>query len=378
MNFNKIILSSLLVLTGVFATAQDREVTVFNPHWYVQAQAGVQETLGETTFGNLISPDAQIAVGYNFNPKFGARFALNSWESKAGIVLNEGLRQWKWNYVAPAVDITADLTNIIGGYKPDRLVSAGVFAGIGANIGFNNGEAADVRAETTRMKYDVLRYCWDGAKARMLGRFGANVDFRVSKRVSLGIEIQATTLSDKYNSKKAGNSDWYFNALAGVKVSLGRKTRTVAAPVPVVYHDTVYVDRIVEKVVEKVVEKRVEVPVEIKSEAVPVQRLRRDIFFSLAKSEIETREIGKVEDVAEFLKANPDSKVVISGYADKGTGTRSINLKLARNRTNAVFNMLTEQYQIPSDRIITGSMDENMEQPYNEAVKNRVAICVVE
>lgn len=138
------------------------------------------------------------------------------------------------------------------------------------------------------------------------------------------------------------------------------------------------VDRVVEKVVERVVEKCVEVPVQTKSEAVSVQRLRRDIFFSLTKSAIETQEIGKVEDVAEFLKANPDTKVVISGYADRGTGTRSINLKLARNRANAVFNMLVEQYQIPADRIITGSMDENMEQPYSEAVKNRVAICVVE
>ena len=125
------------------------------------------------------------------------------------------------------------------------------------------------------------------------------------------------------------------------------------------------VDRVVETVVERVVEKCVEVPVQTKSEAVSVQRLRRDIFFSLTKSAIETQEIGKVEDVAEFLKA-------------RGTGTRSINLKLARNRANAVFNMLVEQYQIPADRIITGSMDENMEQPYSEAVKNRVAICVVE
>ncbi|MGM9767177.1 MAG: OmpA family protein [Candidatus Cryptobacteroides sp.] len=372
MNCNRIILSSLLVLTGILAAAQEKEVTVFNPHWYVQAQAGVQETLGETTFGKLLAPNAQIGFGYNFSPKFGARFALNSWQSRAGIELNEGLSRWKWNYIAPVIDLTAELTNIIGGYKPDRLVSVGVFAGVGANIGFNNGEANDVKAGTDRLKYEVLRYCWDGAKARMLGRLGANVDFRVSNRVSLGIEFQANTLSDKYNSKKAGNSDWYFNALAGVKVSLGKKSRKVPAPVPVMLHDTVYVDRVVEKVVEK----RVEVPVETKVEE--VLSLRRDIFFSLAKYEIESQEVGKVEDVAEYLKANPDSKVIITGYADKGAGSKSFNLKLARDRSNAVFNLLVDKYQIPYHRIIVKSMGEDLEQPYDEVVKNRVVICVAE
>ena len=374
MNFNRIILSSLLALAAFSAAAQEKEVTVFNPHWYVQAQGGVQETLGETTFRSLLAPNAQIAAGYNFSPAFGARLSLNAWESKASIGLNEGLRMWKWNYVAPAVDLTADLTGLIGGYRPDRLVTVGIFAGVAANVGFNNDEANKVKAETGSMGLDVLRHCWDGTQARLLGRLGANVDFRVGKRVCLGVEFQANTLSDAYNSKKADNPDWYFNALAGVKVTLGMKSRKVPAPVPAVFHDTVYVDRVVEKVVEK----RVEVSVEAKAEDVQVKILRRDIFFSLAESGIEARESYKVKDVADHLKANPDSKVIITGYADKSVGSKSFNLKLARDRANAVFNMLVEKYHIPYDRIIVKSMGEDLEQPYGEAEKNRVVICVAE
>ncbi|MGM9742720.1 MAG: hypothetical protein ACI3ZC_06645 [Candidatus Cryptobacteroides sp.] len=90
MNIRKTILTSVLVLTGIMAFGQDNEVSVFNPHWYVQGQIGVQETLGAGDFSRLLSPNAQIAVGYNFFPGLGARIAINSWKSKAGIKLEEG------------------------------------------------------------------------------------------------------------------------------------------------------------------------------------------------------------------------------------------------------------------------------------------------
>ena len=374
MKFSKIIMTSSLILSSLFAAAQDKEVTAFNPHWYLQGQVGVQETLGETSFGKLLAPNAQVAVGYNFSSKFGARLAINAWQSKAGLNFDETLYKWKWNYVAPAIDVTADLTNIIGGYNPNRVVSVGVFAGIGANIGFSNGEAGDVKAGLAKNNHEALRLYWDGTKARFLGRFGATVDFKVSKRVSLGIELQANTLADGYNSKKAGNADWYFNALAGVKFTLGKSTKAVPVPAPIVMHDTIYVDRVVEKVVEK----RVEVPVEIKTDAVEVQKLRRDIFFTIAKTVVTDKEMSKVEEVANFMKANPASKVVVTGYADKGTGNKALNLRLAKNRANAVFNVLVEKYKISTDRIIAKSMDDDMEQPYNDPIQNRVAICVVE
>ena len=253
MNIRKTILTSFVVLTGTMAFGQENEVSVFNPHWYVQGQIGVQETLGAGDFSKLLAPNAQIAVGYNFFPGLGARIAINSWKSKAGIQLQEGYQPWSWNYIAPAIDLTADLTDLIGGFKPDRIVSAGIFAGIGANIGFNNSEAGQVKNYAEGLGYNVLRNCWDGTKSRVLGRLGATVDFRVSKRVSLGLELQANAVSDKYNSKVSGNADWYFNALVGMKISLGKKSKKVPAPAPAVVFDTVYVDRVVEKVVEKVV-----------------------------------------------------------------------------------------------------------------------------
>ena len=213
MKLNKVILSGVVALSCVSASAQeaDKTVNVFTPHWYAQAQIGGQYTLGEIGFGKLLSPNAQVGVGYNFNQVVGARLSLNAWQSKAGQNVAGNVYKWKWNYVAPMVDATFNLTNLFCEYNPDRLVEVGVFGGIGANIAWGNDEAADAKAAilkseaaTEALKYGAtpLENLWDGTKTRFVARVGANVDFRVSDRVKLGVELSANTLSDKYNSRR--------------------------------------------------------------------------------------------------------------------------------------------------------------------------------
>ena len=103
----------------------------FAPHWYVQAQIGGQYTLGEVKFGDLVSGNLQVAGGYNFTPVWGLRLALDTWQSKGGTDLSYlglGEQTWKWNYIAPTVDVTCDLTNWILGYKPNRVCNFGLLA----------------------------------------------------------------------------------------------------------------------------------------------------------------------------------------------------------------------------------------------------------
>ena len=118
MNIKKTFYAALLLMGCMTATAQDNTTTeyVFNPHWYIQLQGGAQETLGEISFGDLISPNAQLGVGYQFNPVVGTRLSINAWQSKAGTKLmkNGDIYKWKWNYVSPMVDVTFDLCNLFG------------------------------------------------------------------------------------------------------------------------------------------------------------------------------------------------------------------------------------------------------------------------
>ena len=383
MKIKNILLSGVVAMGCISASAQeaDKTVNVFNPHWYVQAQIGGQYTLGEVGFGKLLSPNAQLGVGYNFNKVVGARFSLNAWQSKAGQkVISDGATttyKWKWNYIAPMVDATFNLTNLFCEYNPNRLVEVGVFGGIGANIAWGNDEAADAQAAilaTPGSKnlegYDKtampLENLWDGTKARFVARVGANVDFRVSDRVKLGVELSANTLSDKYNSKKAGNPDWYVNALVGAKIALGQthSTKVIPAPKPV------------EKIIERIIEKPAPAPApktETKQEAVD-ENFRRDIFFPIGNSNIAKSQTTKIAEIVTFMKENPDAKITLTGYADKGTGSAAFNDKIAARRAQTVYNTLAAK-GVAKNRMIKKSMGSRV-QPFEENDMNRVTICI--
>lgn len=376
MNFKKTLLTVLMAAGCTAAMAQQTTTeTVFNPHWYVGGQIGAQYTLGEVSFGDLVSPNAQISAGYNFTSLWGARVGLNMWQSKGGSKLSNGQKyDWKYNYVAPMIDGTLNLTNLFGGFKADRLVDVTLFAGIGANIAFNNDEAWDVEKTimgthfpTANPDTKFLRNIWDGSKTRFVGRLGVDVDFKVCERVAVGLELSANTLSDHYNSKRAGNSDWYFNGLVGAKVNLGKTTAQKTVPAKV---------QIVEKVVEKIVEKPVE-KVVYRDRIVekPVEPLRREIFFTIRATQIVKQEMPKVEEIANYLKANPNAKVVITGYADKGTGNEKINMTLSEKRAKVVADTLKSKFGISESRI-TFEAKGDKDQPFSENAKNRVSICI--
>ena len=375
MKLNKVLLSGVIALSCVSASAQeaDKTVNVFTPHWYAQAQVGGQYTLGEIGFGKLLSPNAQVGVGYNFNQVVGARLTLNAWQSKAGQKFDGNTYKWKWNYVAPMVDATFNLTNLFCEYNPDRLVEVGVFGGIGANIAWGNDEAADAQAAilkneaaTEALKYGAtpLENLWDGTKTRFVARVGANVDFRVSDRVKLGVELSANTLSDKYNSKKAGNPDWYFNALVGVKVALGETHTTKVIPAP----------KPVEKIIERIIEKPAPAPAPKVESKVVEENFRRDIFFPIGNTNIAKSQRTKIAEIVEYMKENPDAKITLTGYADKGTGSAAFNDKIAARRAQTVYNTLAAK-GVAKSRMIKQSKGCRV-QPFEENDMNRVTICI--
>lgn len=376
MKIKNILLSGVVAMGCISASAQeaDKTVNVFNPHWYVQAQVGGQYTLGEISFDKLLSPNAQLGLGYNFNKVVGARLSLNTWQSKAGQKVQNTTYKWKWNYVAPMVDATFNLSNLFCGFDPNRVVDFGVFGGIGANIAWGNDEAADAQKAILANKtvsnatsvgvHAPLEYLWDGSKAHFAARLGANVDFRVSEKVKIGVELSANTLSDRFNSKKAGNPDWYFNALVGAKIALGKTYTTKVVPAP----------KPVEKIIERIIEKPVVAPVKEEVKEVVEENFRRDIFFTIGNSTIAKSQRNKISEIVTYMQENPDAKITLTGYADKGTGSAAINDKIAARRAQTVYNTLAAK-GVAKNRMIKKSMGSRV-QPFEKNAMNRVTICI--
>ena len=379
MKIKNILLSGVMAMSCLVANAQDAPKTeyVFNPHWYVQGQIGAQYTLGEVKFGDLLSPNIQLGVGRQFTPIWGARFSINAWQSKGGIneySLTDGAKvgkeKYDWKYISPMIDGTLNLSNALCGYNPTRTVSVGLLAGIGLNVGFSNDDAVALAATAGNHNHgsENLTYAWDGTKVRFVGRVGANVDFRIDDAWSIGIEANANVLSDNYNSKKAGNCDWYFNALVGVRYNIGKTytTRTITPPAPV------------EKIVERIVEKIVEVPAKTTDSQFmkKATSIRREVFFTIGKNVINAEGYKKLDEVAAYMKECPEATVTVTGYADRGTGSAKINDRIAARRADIVETELIKR-GVARDRIIKSSKGSRV-QPFNDNDMNRVTICIAE
>lgn len=370
--------ASLLTLGTTAAMAQatytDKEGNeyTFNKHFFLDLQGGAQYTLGEAKFGDLLSPNVQLGLGYQFSPVFGMRLQANGWQSKGGW---SGFRaqkgetpynaNYKFKYVAPGVDFMFNLSNLFCGWNPNRVLNVTAFAGAGANIAWDNDEVNELAATMKNMNAYNLEYLWDDTKVRPYGRAGLELAFKVSKSVSLMLEGNANIISDKYNSKKADNPDWYFNALAGVRINLGKsytkKAKPVEEPAPAPAPKQEYVAPKPEPK---------PAPVEKK-----VEEIRRDIFFTINSCKIASAEDAKIREVVDFLNKNTEAKVVVTGYADKGTGNDVINDRIAAKRAAAVVWMLTKKYNIPSERITEESKGARV-QPFAENAENRVTIMI--
>lgn len=353
-------------------TDKDGNEYQFKKHAFLDIQGGAQYTLGEAKFGDLISPNVQLGLGYQFSPVFGMRLQANGWQSKggwSGFRANPGETPYnatyKFKYVAPGVDFMFNLSNLFCGWNPNRVLNVTAFLGGGANIAWDNDEVNEMAATMKNTSAYNLEYLWDGTKVRPYGRAGLELAFKVSKSVSLMLEGNANITSDKYNSKKAGNPDWYFNALAGLRINLGKsytkKAKPVEEPAPAPAPKQEYVAPKPEPK---------PAPVEKK-----VEEIRRDIFFTINSYKIAPAEEAKIREVVDFLGKNPEAKVVVTGYADKGTGNERINDRIAAKRAAAVVWMLEKRYGIPAERITEDSKGARV-QPFAENNMNRVSIMI--
>lgn len=364
MNKEKLWIAVFALLFGSIAvSAQEQRIkeegkTEFKSHWLMQVQVGAAHTVGEAKFTDLISPAAAINVGYQFAPSWQVRIGVSGWQAKGRWVTPR--QDYKYKYFQGNVDIVSDLSTLFCGFNPKRVFNGYIFAGAGLNRGFDNDEAVAIDAAGYPMGY-----LWTEGKFLAVGRLGLGCNLRLNDRLSINIEGNANVLSDKFNSKKAGNADWQFNALVGLTIKFGKGYKET----PPVYYEA-----------EPVVEQPKPAPVveqpQPKKEVVVIQPMKQDIFFALNSARIQDDQKSKIDMLVEYLQKNSSAKVKVTGYADVNTGNSKINKTLSEKRAANVADVLKAK-GIISDRIITDSKGDTV-QPYKTPEENRVSICIAE
>ena len=128
---------ALLAAFSFTAKAQD-----FTPFPYVQLQGGVSYDFGDADFLKLLSPAAQVAVGYQFNDCFSARLAVNGWQAKHTSEAKSTLYGYK--FVQPNIDLVLDWGAGLFGWREDRPVTIYSFIGVGSAFGLENSKANEL------------------------------------------------------------------------------------------------------------------------------------------------------------------------------------------------------------------------------------------
>ncbi len=388
------IAASLLLLGGVASAQQSKsdETLEFRPHWSIGVQGGVAHTRGEQSFGELLSPAAQLSASYNFHHAMGVRIGLGGWQGKGGALIPaDGYQGYAYNFGQLSADYVLNLGSLFGGFKHDRVVNPYIFAGVGAIYAFNNEQASPYK--------EMLEYYWEGGKFFVPGRAGLGIDFRLGKAVTLGLEGNTFVLSDHFNSKKAENVDWQFNLLAGLKFAIGGNTRPSKAYAEKVAAEEAAAAAAAKLAAEKAEAERLaaEKAAREKAEAerLAAEKAAREaaeraaaeraakaaensdnVFFTIGSTYIRKAEGEKLVKLAEWMAANPDFTVSLVGYADKETGTAKGNERLSANRAKVVKERLVK-LGVDESKIMTAYKGDTV-QPFAENAKNRVVTCTLE
>ena len=361
-----------------FSTKAGRNATFarngFWDNWFVGVGAGANMVIGDgndkADFLNRLTVAPTVQVGKWYNPYFGARLkfqggSLHNFFNNANDMLHN-------KYFAGEADVLFDVTNYLGKYSETRFYSLIPYAGIGFGIGWD---------------YKMNGATHPGGKQRNFTINGGLINkFRLSNRVALDIDLSAMLLKEAFNHGGSGSYDGIVGASASLVFKLGSKNDFSEA----LLMDQGLLDDLngqinkLRQENEALKNRKVEAPKcpdcpkcpEVKPAEVK-NFVSNVVFFRLGSAVIDKNQEVSIYNTAKYLQDNPSKNVKIVGYADKKTGTASINMKLSEKRAKNVANALINKYNINSNRVKV-EWKGDTEQPYAENAWNRVAIFFAE
>ncbi len=360
----KKLLTAIVAMTMVCAASAQE---VLKSYSFVEAQGGVQLTSTNAPMDKLIMPTAAFSIGHYFFPSVGLRLHVNGWQSKSGFKSID--QYYKWNYITTDADLLVNLTNLFSrNHNYSHALNLILIGGFGLTDAWNNDE---LKTLINNQGLD-MPLVWKKNRLSHNLRAGLRLETNVTKPLGLSLEVTANSLNDRFNSKLNNSDDWMFTAMLGLSFRFGHKYKTckkqVVEPEPVPVPEPAPVVEEKKPEPAPVVEEKKPEPVFVEKN----ESLREEIFYVICKSDPSVGE-EQIKRVVDFMKRNPNAKVSIVGYADKGTGTPLGNVGYSKQRAEKCKAELVEKYGCDASRITTDYKGDTV-QPFSENDKNRCVI----
>lgn len=365
--------SGLILLSPAMAQEKVQKISKFKQNWYIQALGGASYTFAEgnrhESFGDFITPTVALGIGKEISPIVGLRLQ-GSWSQTKNQRAWEN-SQYKLNYFQGSGDVFFNLTNMFRTYSKDRVFDLKAFGGLSL-VHVQSKDNVGIWTKGDNM-----------AKQNIVApRLGLQAGFLVSNNLSLNLEVVANLMDDRFNGRVEGVSyDGVLSAMAGVTYHINRGFDFVD------YVDPSTIDDLNGKLNQlraansqkeaeistlqaelakkpKVIEKVEEV------EDIVMNAL---VVFKIGSAKLQDNQEINIFNAAKFFQDNPEYTCVITGYADKATGSAAVNQRISQQRADAVAKIMVEKFGISRDRIITQASGDKV-QPFQNDAWNRVVI----
>jgi len=337
------IVSIMLAGLALTATAQTKEKYYsekFKDNIFVSAGVGAQACMNPDNFdygiGNAITPLIHVSVGKLFDPIWGIRGQVAGlWSTlytERGLQEGNYLKIKNKKYFTLRADAMFNLTNSICGYNPERLFSLSVFAGPGLTFSKTYGKQEKLNALVN-------------------GSVGLMGQFNINKYLDINIEARGEVSPSIFGSESSAYTDGAISLTAGVTYTFGGKN-FVSCGAKI---DQNAINNEVNKYRSELAQAQADLAnaknaMSNSSKPVTKEVVKeiqvagpRAVFFKLGSARIDDYGMVNIQLAAKILKANPDKKYKIAGYADKATGSASVNQKLSEKRAQAVYDALVKE-----------------------------------
>ncbi|MCM1020799.1 MAG: OmpA family protein [Muribaculum sp.] len=271
------------------------------------------------------------------------------------------------------VDLMWDMFNSLGGVNDNRCFSIIPFVGIGGTYvwDFTGGNIVN--------RHNHVKY----ATWALPVSAGLQFRFRLCENVDFIAEGRAQFYGDNFSNVESGDPiDVNIEATAGLSFAFGGRSYKSYNPCNYLG----YINQLNGQINDlrgslatcgaalAACEAQLPCPEVVAVECPETQApLMATVRFSINSAKVTSKEMVNVYNIAQWMKANPDAKVVIKGYADKKTGTAAYNMKLSERRAQSVYNILTKEYGVATDRL-TMKAEGSDSQIYDTNDWNRIVI----
>lgn len=347
---SKLIITSLLI-AGCCATANAQEKERYytekgSDNIFVGVGVGAMSVIN----GGMNTPtfNFNVSVGKYINPVWGVRGQIGGlWQSLDK--QDNGYSAYCVKAGEINLDAMLNLINLFAGYNPDRKFNVYAFGGPTMNL--SKGVNTTIVFDGNNANQQINSYERTGLKARFGATVGLGLGYDITDKWALNLEARAgvtpSIFGDASDCRKAEATG---RLTIGAAYTFGGKK--FVPLVSKIEKDAIneeinkYRNELAQAQADLADAKNAlaNVKPEVKEVVKEVQVAGpRAIFFKIGSAKIDDYGKVNIKLAAKILKANPDKKYKIAGYADKATGSVSLNQKLSEKRAQAVYDALVAE-----------------------------------